>query len=55
MYSESKCGFNFFWSKYIYDELLEDFTDNVESIYDGSFFERVPLEDNHTKLKNNIK
>ena len=39
----------------IYDELLEDFTDNVESIYDGSFFERVPLEDNHTKLKNNIK
>ena len=39
----------------IYDELLEDFTENVEAIYDGSFFERIPLEDNLTKLKNNIK
>ena len=37
-----------------YKKELEKFTDNIESIYDGSFFERIPIEDNHKKLKVNF-
>jgi len=36
---------------YKYENELNKFSDNIESIYDGTFFERVPLEDQHDKLK----
>jgi len=38
-----------------YDKLLKNFSDNVESIYDGSFFERVPVEDNLKLIKKHFK
>jgi ATP-dependent Lon protease len=36
---------------YKYENELNKFSDNIESIYDGTFFERVPLEDQHDKIK----
>lgn len=35
-----------------YEKVLDKFLDNVESIYDGSFFERIPIEDEREKIKN---
>ena len=37
--------------KYKYKKELNKFADTIESIYDGSFFERIPLEDQHDKIK----
>jgi ATP-dependent Lon protease len=34
-----------------YDRLLDKFMNNIESIYDGSFFERIPIEDQREKMK----
>jgi ATP-dependent Lon protease len=36
---------------YKYKKELNKFADNIESIYDGTFFERIPLEDQHDKIK----
>jgi ATP-dependent Lon protease len=35
-----------------YEKVLDKFMDNIESIYDGSFFERIPIEDQREKIKN---
>jgi ATP-dependent Lon protease len=37
-----------------YNKELEKFSNNIEAIYDGSFFERIPLDDQHDKIRNSV-
>ena len=37
-----------------YNIQLDKFREKIESIYDGSFFERVPLDDQNDKIRNSI-
>ena len=39
----------------IYNKALDNFINNVESIHDGTFFERIPLEEDRDKLKSIVK